>query len=319
MIYASVIPAKAGNRVLITVLMLVFLAAFPVEAAVHTDALGRTVEIPTSPQRIVSLAPNITETLFELGLDDEIVGVTTDSVYPEEARSRPKVGGLASLSLERVIGLDPDCIIATADGNPKEPVLQLARAGFPVYVTNPRDLDGMLAMIVDLGIVTGRRKRAEELAAGLRRRIETVAATTDGREKPRVFFQVASDPLITVGGGTFHDRLIELAGGVNIFSLSPVRYPRVNVEMVVAGEPEVIVLASMGRGQGDDSQLARWKRWHGIPAVSAGRLHRIDADIVHQPSPRIVDGLEILADLLHPDRRDRPEDQSNTEALLKEP
>jgi iron complex transport system substrate-binding protein len=318
MVSPCFIPAKAGIRAVITGLLLVFLAAFPADAAVHTDALGRTVEIPTSPQRIVSLAPNITETLFGLGLDDEIVGVTTDSVYPEAARSRPKVGGLASLSLERVIALDPDCIIATADGNPKEPVLQLARAGFPVYVTNPRDLDGMLAMIVDLGIVTGRRKRAEELAAGLRRRIEAVAAATAGRARPRVFFQVASDPLITVGGGTFHDRLMELAGGINIFSLSPVRYPRVNVEMVVAGEPEVIVLASMGRGQENTSQLARWKRWPGIPAVSAGRLHRIDAGIIHQPSPRIVDGLEVLTDFLHPGWRNRPEGQSNTEPL-KEP
>lgn len=318
MVSPCVIPAKAGIRAVITGLLLVCLTASHVEAAVYTDALGRTVSIPSSPQRIVSLAPNLTETLFALGLESRIVGVTVDSVFPEKARSLPKVGNLAALSPERIIALDPDCIIATADGNPKEPVLQLARAGFPVYVTNPRDLDGMLAMIIDLGTVTGRREQAEGLAARLHRRIEAVAAATAGQPRPRVFFQVASDPLITVGGGTFHDRLIALAGGINIFSLSPVRYPRVNVEMVVAGEPEVIVLASMGRGQENTSQLARWKRWPGIPAVSAGRLHRIDAGIIHQPSPRIVDGLEVLADFLHPGWRNRPEDQSNTEPL-KEP
>ena len=307
MISACVIPPKAGIQAFITGLLLVWLFALPAVAATHTDALGRTVEVPPSPQRIVSLAPNITETLFALGLDEEIVGVTSDSAWPESVRNLPRVGGLASLSLERIIALDPDCIIGTADGNRKETVLQLEQAGFPVYVTNPRDLDGMLAMIIDLGGVTGRRDQAQELAADLRRRINHVERAVQGLDKPRVFFQIASDPLITVGRETFHDRLIELAGGANIFGHSPIRYPRVNIEMVIAEEPQVIVLASMRGGDTDRSAIDRWKRWSAIPAVSAGRLYLIEADIIHQPTPRIVDGLEILADLLHPGWRENPE------------
>ena len=301
---ACVIAVKAGVRALIPGMLLLFLSAFPVEAALYTDALGRIVNIPPSPQRIVSLAPNITETLFALGLDREIVGVTTDSAWPEAVRDLPRVGGLASLSLERIIALDPDCIIGTADGNPRETVLQLERAGFPVYVTNPRDLDDMLAMIVNLGVITGKRDRAEDLVRDLRRRIDAVSAGVNNRQLPRVFFQIAADPLITVGRGTFHDRLIELAGGINIFGHSPVRYPRVGVERVIAEEPQAIIVASMNRGDNDQSALDRWRRWSNIPAVSSGRLYRIDADIIHQPTPRIVDGLELLADLLHPGWRE---------------
>lgn len=307
MVYACVISAKAGIRAFITGLLLACLFALPAVAATHTDALGRTVEVPPSPQRIVSLAPNITETLFALGLDEEIVGVTTDSAWPEAVRDLPRVGGLASLSLERIIALDPDCIIGTADGNRKETVLQLERAGFPVYVTNPKDLDDMLAMIVDLGDVTGRRDRAQKLSAELRQRIDRVARSVQHRDKPRVFFQIASDPLITVGRETFHDRLIELAGGANVFGYSPIRYPRINREMVIAEEPQVIILASMREGDAERSAIDRWKRWSAIPAVSSGRLYLIKADIIHQPTPRIVDGLEILADLLHPGWRENSE------------
>jgi len=291
-------------RFLVAVTLCLCLSGFTASAATYIDALGRAVDIPPSPQRIVSLAPNITETLFALGLDSEVVGVTMDSTLPQAVKDLPRVGGLASLSLERIIALEPDCIIATADGNPKETVLQLARAGFPVYVIHPGDLDGMLQMILDLGEITGRRERAEQLVSSLRRRIDAVVAGTAGREKPRVFFQISYDPLITVGRGTFHDRLIEMAGGINIFGDSPVRYPRVSLEMVIFGEPDVIIYASMAPEEKHESAvLKRWKKWSSVPAVASGRIYCIDADIIHQPAPSVVMGLEILADLLHRGRR----------------
>ncbi|MCK9230128.1 MAG: cobalamin-binding protein [Syntrophales bacterium] len=291
-------------------LILLLLPRLPAraEAACYTDALGRTVIIPEPPKRIVSLAPNITETLFALGLDEEIVGVTTDSRYPGAALDRPKVGGFTSLSLERIIGLDPDCIIATVDGNPRETVIQLERAGFPVYVTNPRDLESMLAMIVDLGIITGTSERAILLVDDLGRRLDRVAARHAGRAKPRVFLQVSADPLITVGGGTFHERAIETAGGINVFSHSAIRYPRVNMEMVIAAMPEVIILASMGTETTGRSRTERWTCWRDIPAVTGGRIYSIDPDILYQPTPRLVEGIETLAAFLHPAEETGPED-----------
>lgn len=297
--YVKVSVFAAAWCILLMLLLLVHIPA-RAEAGRHIDALGRTVAIPEPPKRIVSLAPNITETLFALGLDEEIVGVTTDSRYPEAAQARPKVGGFASLSLERIIGLDPDCIIAIVDGNPRETVLQLERAGFPVYVTNPRDLESMLAMIGDLGAITGTSEQAALLVEDLGRRLDRVAARHAGRPKPRVFLQVSADPLMTVGGGTFHERAIETAGGINVFSHSAIRYPRVSMEMVIAAMPEVIILASMGTESVGLFQAERWARWKDIPAVTGGRIYSIDPDILYQPTPRLVEGIETLAAFLHP-------------------
>lgn len=296
-------------------LLLILLLHLPVRANAtdYIDALGRTVSIPLPPKRIVSLAPNITETLFALGLDEEIVGVTTDSRYPDAALPLPKVGGFASLSLERIIGLDPDCVVAIADGNPKETVLQLARAGFPVYVTNPRDLESMLTMISDLGAITGTSEQAALLVEDLERRLDRVAARHAGRPKPRVFLQVSAEPLMTVGGGTFHEGAIETAGGINVFSHSAIRYPRVSMEMVIAALPEVIILASMSTGEAGLYQASRWSHWKDIPAVAAGRIYFIDPDILYQPTPRLVEGIERMAAFLHPAEETSLEGRSSAE------
>ncbi len=270
-------------------------------AKIYFDETGRKVDIPVSPRRIVSLAPSITETLFALDLDQQIVGVTMLSTYPEAARSKPRVGTFINISLERVVSLNPDLVIGTADGNRTGTVEQLERVGIPVYIVNPRSCEEIFRMTRNLGGITGRVDQAEAVAAGLRKRIDHVASLLKGMPEPSVFFQIGINPIITVGKDTLHNELIRRAGGVNVYEDASVRYPRCGIEDIIARNPDIIIISSMKRG-GDFLNIREgWKKWETLPAVRDGRIHIIDADIVDHASPRIVDGLEKMARIIHPE------------------
>jgi iron complex transport system substrate-binding protein len=271
-----------------------------VGAKVVIDEIGRKVAIPPHPKRIVSLAPNMTETLFELGLEDRVVGVSAFSDYPEAARKKPKVGSYTNLSLERIVSLDPDLIVGTANGNKKETVLQLELMGFPVYVINPMTFYDIFETIKHIGMITGRTAAAEELVERLTMRVNTVVSSTSGLKKPRVFFQIGIDPIVTVGKNTVHNTLITLAGGVNVTGDVTVEYPRLSMEKVVFARPDIIIVSSMKRGGDFESVRERWKQWKDIPAVKHNRIHIINSDLTDHSSPRIVDGLEKLVRIIHP-------------------
>jgi len=281
-------------------LIILFLSLSAVSAEVYIDELGRQVNIPSCPERIVSLAPNITETLFALGLDKEIVGVTMFSDYPEAAGSKPKVGSFINISLEKVVSLSPDLIISTANGNKKETVEQLERIGLTVYVINPESFDDIFGTVLNIGRITGRENEANILVGNLQKRIKTIVSLTKNLKKPRVFFQIGIDPIVTVGRSTLHNKLIELAGGVNVFGDVTIKYPRCSMEDVIAGKPDIIIVSSMKRG-GDFLRIRnKWKKWKNIPAVKDDRIYIVESDLIDHSSPRIVDGLEEIARIIHP-------------------
>lgn len=270
------------------------------DARTYVDKMGREISIPPSPQRIVSLAPNITETLFALGLDREIAGVTRFCDYPQEAASKRQVGGLVSPSLEKIVSLEPDLVIGTADGNRKETVDRLERIGLPVYVVNPGSLDEILEMILNIGEITGKRTEADRLVANLRRRIDRVVLLTKDSARPGVFFQVGEGAMITAGKNTFIDRLIRSAGGENIAGDSTTRYPRFSMEEIILKNPDIIIVSS-AKNRSSPSAKETWERWKDIAAVKKGNIHVIDPDLVSRPAPRIVDGLETMAGIIHPE------------------
>lgn len=285
-----------NKRCVLTVLFLFFAFAAPGGGTVFTDGLGRNVDLPEPPRRIVSLAPNLTEVLFELGLADRIVGVTTYCDFPDEAKEKPKIGGFINFSLEKLVSLKPDLVLATADGNRKETVLRIERTGCSVYVVHPETLEEVFGMIEALGAVTGTERKAGDLVASLRERVGRVTARAAAGEHPRVFLQVGMEGLITAGHGTFLDELIRLAGGVNVAGGESVRYPRYSMEKVIALKPEVILVIAM---DGEAVPERFWKKWREIPAVRFNRIHFLDADRTTRPSPRIVDGLEEMFLLIH--------------------
>jgi iron complex transport system substrate-binding protein len=284
-------------------LVAVFLMFFraPCSADVFIDEMGREVDIPPSPRRIVSLAPNITESLFALGLDKEIAGVTMFSDYPSAARSKPKVGSFINVSVEKIVALGPDLVIATANGNKKETILHLADLGFPVYVIHPECFEDIFRSILNIGRITGREGEARKLVETLRDRVLRVISKTGGLKRPRVFFQIGIDPIVSVGKDTIHNRLITIGGGTNITGDVAIEYPRLNIEKIISAKPDIIIISSMKRGEDFVRAKNAWEKWKDIPAVKNNRIHIIDSDLTDHPSPRIVDGLEQLARYIHPE------------------
>jgi iron complex transport system substrate-binding protein len=292
---------KIKPVILPILVFIILLFSSKVNAEVYVDEMGRQVNIPHCPERIVSLAPNITETLFSLGLDKKIVGVTMFSDYPEAAVSKPKVGSFINVSLEKIVSLSPDLIISTANGNKKETVKQMEIIGLPVYVINPESFDEIFETVLNIGRITGRGKEAKTLVDKLQKRVNSVVSLTKDLKKPRVFFQIGINPIVTVGKSTLHNKLIELTGGVNVFSNVTIKYPRCSMEDVIAGKPDIIIVSSMKRG-GDFLRIRNeWKKWKNIPAVKDDRIHIVESDLIDHSSPRIVDGLEEIARIIHPE------------------
>ena len=285
-----------------TIFMLVFLILPAVTcAATHTDEMGRKVAIAKNPGRIVSLAPNITETLFAIGLDKEIVGVTVFSDYPAAAGKKPRVGSFVNLSIEKIVALSPDLVIATANGNRKKTMLKLESMGIPVYVIRPEGFEDIFKTIVNIGRITGKEDAATALVDKLQRRVRRVLSMTGSLKKPRVFFQIGVDPIVSVGRDAIHNRLITLAGGINILGDSAIEYPRISIEKVIMKRPDIIIISSMKRGGKFAREKNKWNVWKDIPAVKSGRIHIIDSDLTDHFSPRIVDGLEELFKIIHPE------------------
>jgi iron complex transport system substrate-binding protein len=266
------------------------------------DEVGREVVFPHPPQRIVSLAPNITEILFYLGLDEEIVGVSIHCNFPEKAKSKVRVGSYISLDFEKITFLKPDLVIATGAGNTRDMVDRLGKLGFPTYVIFPKNFNDILKSIDHLGQVVGREKEAMGIILGIKQRRQRVIELTKGLSGPKVFLQIGEAPIVTVGKGSFADDLIHLAGGENIAGKEKEMYPRLGMEEILKRSPEVILISSMNPKGDYQRVLQEWSRWKMIPAVKNGRVHLIDSDLIDRPSPRIIDGLEEIARILHPER-----------------
>jgi len=266
------------------------------------DEVGREVRFTFPPKRVVSLAPNITEILFSLGLDDEVVGISIHCNYPEKVKNRPRVGSYISLDFERIISLKPDLIIATGAGNTKEMVERLERFGFPTFVIFPKRFDDVLQSIRHLGQVVAKEKEALSMIESMSKRKGRIIEVTRGLPRPKVFLQIGESPIVTVGKGSFADDLIRLAGGENVAGNDREMYPRLGMEEILKRSPEVILISSMKPGGDYERALREWGRWKTIPAVKQGRIHLIDSDLIDRPSPRIIDGLEEMARVIHPER-----------------
>jgi iron complex transport system substrate-binding protein len=290
-----------SRSLLLLLLVALLFSPLQVRAATFRDSLGRKVVLSAAPERIVSLAPSITEIIYFLGLGDRLVGVTRFSYFPEEAREKPRVGTYTDINLEKVVTLDPDLVIGTADGNRREDVEMLEEAGIPVYVVNPRRVGQILEAIQAVGDICGAAHRARELVGSLRQRVARVEEAVLGRGKPLVLLVINVKPLMSVNRSTTHHDIIELAGGRNLAEDQPITYPRLSLEEVIRRRPEVIIISSMEKGGEHERARREWFRWTAIPAVQRGRVHVISSDLIDRAAPRVVEGLEEMAKLIHPE------------------
>ncbi len=281
-------------------LLLLVLLPSPAPALTLTGQTGRQVSLPAPPRRIVSLVPSVTEVLFAIAAQDRLAGVTDFCDYPAEARLKPRVGGMLAPRLETIITLRPDLVIATTAGNREETFVQLERLQIPVYVVNPTTVGDVLDLISRLGALTGHTVPAARLAAALDTRIRMVAGRVAPLGRPRVLYVLWPEPVIVPGRGALVSELIALAGGDSVTADGGEGYPRYSLEAAVARAPQVIILADHGAGL-DTLSREKWERFSALPAVKAGRLYSVDGNLVHHYGPRVVDGLELLARLIHPE------------------
>jgi iron complex transport system substrate-binding protein len=265
------------------------------------DEVGRRVLIPESPKRIVSLAPSITETVFALGLNDKIVGVTNYCNYPVQALEKPRIGGFVNPSIENIVFLRPDLVIATDDGNRREVIDKLTELGIPVFVTYPKNFGEILRTIENIGWITGRGTEASRIVKGIKGRRDEIIKLTKDLEKPKVFLQMGESPFITIGRDTLANDLIESAGGLSISRDEPMRYPTYSIEDVLINEPDIIIITSMNPKRDYKGLIRKWSRWGSISAVKRGKVFVIDSELVDRPSPRIIKGLEKLTRIIHPE------------------
>ncbi len=301
------IITKAHRRpdlTLFTVLIILafcFLLAQKSVARLTRDQSGRTVSVPDNPQRIVSLAPSITEIVFALGAGDRLKGVTQHCDFPADAQFLPKVGSYVHLDLERIVALKPDLCIAVRDGNPQNAVTELEALGIPVYAVDPRNLDTAVDTVLEVGQLLNAATKAQHLANEMRARIERVKVGVAGTElRPRVFFQIGTAPIVSAGTNTVIHELIVTAGGQNLAD-GPSSYPRFSREQVLALQPEVIIITSMTKESDLEQVSAEWRHYEGLPAVRNNRIFIVDADLFDRPTPRIINGLETLAGIIHPE------------------
>ncbi|RZB29651.1 MAG: iron complex transport system substrate-binding protein [Desulfobacteraceae bacterium Eth-SRB1] len=266
-----------------------------------TDQLGRSVTLSDNPQRIVSLAPSITEIIYELGQEHRLAGVTRFSDFPPEAAKLPRVGSYVQLDLERIIALKPDLCLATKDGNPRTVVERLESLQIPVYVVDPRCLDSVMKTVVEIGALLNAGNKAKSLVQNMRFRIQRVRfLVAKAPNRPRVFYQVGIFPIVSTGSNTFIHELILLAGGENLAQGST-SYPRFSREQVLALSPEVFIISSMARGEVVERVKKEWSCWTDIPAIRNQRIFLVDSSLFDRPTSRLLDGLELLVRLIHPE------------------
>ena len=265
------------------------------------DQLGRPVTVPDNPQRIVSLAPNITEIIYAIKQEHRLVGATRFSNYPAEASALPKVGSYVNLDIEKILSLSPDLCMATKDGNPIEVISLLESIGIPVYAVDPRNLDTVMKTIIEIGILLDATKNANQVVSDMQKRIDRVTSfVKTASHKPKVFYQIGISPIVSAGTETFIHELIEMAGGENL-AKGPAPYPRFNREQILGLAPDIFIITSMARGAVFERVKSEWSQWPEMPAVKNKQITLVNSDLLDRPTPRLVDGLEMLLKLIHPE------------------
>ena len=264
-----------------------------------TDDAGRRVSVPATVDRVVSLAPNLTEIVFAVGAGDRLVGRTSYCDFPAEAKAIAEVGDTLHPSLERIIALKPQVVLVSTASQLEVFTNQLQGQNIAVFVTDPHDLEGVFRSIGQIGEIVGETDQANLLVQKLRERTNAVEQAVKPKKPVRVFYQVSGEPLYTAGHEAFVTDLMRRAGALSVTADIPGAWPKYSNESALAARPEAIILPSGGSMGEANSNVAEALRQS--PAVLEGRVYKINDDHLARPGPRSVDGLEEMARALHPD------------------
>ena len=271
-------------------------SAAPVDTRCVVDDLERRVCLSSPAKRVISVAPGTTELVFTAGADTRVIAIDDHSNYPETVQSLPRVGGYPNTSVEAILAMKPDLIVAWSGGNDSRKSAQLEQVGLNVFYSDPMDFDGIASVVRRLGTLMGTEQVAEENADNYYQRYLSLQEKYQQAEPVRVFFEIWDNPLMTVNGGQIISHSIELCGGVNVFADARPRVPQVSIEAVLAQNPEAIVSSQIVQNNHDI--YSRWQRYQQIYAVKHDFLFTVEGDLITRPTFRTLDGAEILCQQL---------------------
>lgn len=258
------------------------------------DDLGRKIKIPVPVERAVSLAPNLTESIFAVGAGNRLVGVTTFCNYPEEANKIQKVGDTINPNMETIIALKPQVVFVSTASQIETFTKTLEAQNIAVFVTNPKDLNGVLANLRGLGEIFGTTERTTILLNELQERILAIDEKIKDKQKVKTFVQISKEPLFTVGKDSFLTEIIERGGGISVTKDVATAYPKLSKETALALNPDAIILSESPDNTEPNDVFKNSN------AVKNKKVFKINADLLSRPSPRLVDALEQIANALHP-------------------
>jgi iron complex transport system substrate-binding protein len=295
-------------RVVLFCFLAVSIGTSHAESLSVTDDSGATVTLAAPAQRIVSLAPHVTELLYAAGGGARIVGAVTYSDYPPQAKSIPRVGDNKSLDLERIVAMKPDLIVVWRHGNSMRQIDRLRELHIPLFFSEPRKLEDIPATIDKLGRLLETERQASEASSAFRRDIASLRTRYANRPPVSVFYQVWDDPLMTLNGEHIVSEVIEVCGGKNVFADLKPLVPTISTEAVLAANPEAIVTATPGATKSEHAlpSLDIWRKWSSMTAVVRNNLFGIDGDLINRPTPRLALGASALCEDLDAARSRRP-------------
>ncbi|MDP6650727.1 MAG: cobalamin-binding protein [Gammaproteobacteria bacterium] len=286
-----------GKRKLLLCCLLSFAAVGYSHVQIEVqDDMGNTVQLPAPAQRIVSLAPHITETLYAAGAGDKIVATTQFSDFPPQANTIPIIGTNKDISYESLLSLNPDLVIAWASGNGDEIVSRIKSLGLTVFLDEPREIQDIATSLSRFGQLAGTEDIAMREAQSFMRKLNQLRNNYSIDETLSVFYQVWHEPLTTLNGEHLISDIIRLCGGINIFEELIPLAPVVSMESVLTADPQVIVVGGIDEARPD--WLDGWQDWPGLSAVDNRQLHFIPPDLLQRNSPRVIQGAEQMCDIL---------------------
>jgi len=258
-----------------------------------TDDLGVIFQSNNAPQRIISLAPNLTEIIYELNLDSLLIGNTKYCNYPEQAKQIEKVGDLLTVDYEKIIMLNPDLIFITTEGNSKESYEKLQRLGFKVFVSNPRNFDGIKKTVVDISKIFAKEKIAQNKIAIWDKRIEIIEAESSNFKLQKGMFLISLKPVMLAGNNTFVNEFLKIVGIKNIAFESQANYPVFSREEILKRNPQIIIHTIFNNNA--DAEISQnYPEWKKIDAIKNHKIIYVDPDLFFRPGPRYSIAVEQL-------------------------
>jgi iron complex transport system substrate-binding protein len=300
----------------VTRVLLVFLLASSIAHAQTvvqvTDDAHHTLTVARPARRVISLAPSVTELLYEAGAGDRLVGTVDYSDYPPEARKVPRIGNNQELDLERIASLRPDLVLVWFHGNATRQVEQLGKLGIPMFYVDPHHVEDIPGELERIGQVMGTGTLAQAAAQRFRARYASLRARYAERPQIRVFYQVAVDPLLTINDQQIISDVIHVCGGSNVFGRESSLLPSLSTESVVAANPDVILTSRWSAEGANPGSILRspegpglkmWTRFSAMKAVKTGQLWLVPGDLISRQGPRILDGAQAICTVFEAVRR----------------